>query len=544
MTTAAAALPVADFAQFATAATDRAIWRPGIQVFLATLAQCTDAQNIERVALDARGKILEANESINSANRICTAYRKAIVEWQKTIILADWNTTEASATQLKQGWAIDGRVHLALKFVTLGKEIHAIRNAATAAKTESQRTARVPFDPFAAISAAERALKSADIKEVAAGFIFLTGRRPTEVWRRQGFKVTGRYTIDFSGQLKEKGSGGEAFTIYCLTDSNRIIDAIAKLNRSPDAKELDGDSNEKIQMRRGSATNSTVRRIFGAIIEPPVGKKWLSATNLRAAYTVAAATLFKPPGESISHFAQSVLGHKDVSQTLNYEDYYASDDEGNELVTGQWRDRLLEAAPVAASQKKSSITADQQLLDELKGIPGATQAERLRTAISSYSELEGIKERHYAEVQRLKAKITQLEQELTAMKGQTESPTSTAQDRPEQATERVGVLDYTTMPSEVLRKSQGAGSTPEKLRRAMGAIVAFNESKLSGEQYKLSAANLRKVSGCRHTSVVAWIAENEGEIDAYNTANGLSGTQADRGKEPIETLIAQGLFEW
>ena len=223
MTTVATALPVSDFAQFATAATDRPSWRPGIQVFLATIAQCTDAQNIERVALDARGKILEANESINTANRICTAYRKAIVEWQKTIILADWNTTEASATQLKQGWAIDGRVHLALKFVTLGKEIHAIRNAATAAKTESQRTARVPFDPFAAISAAERALKSADIKEVAAGFIFLTGRRPTEVWRRQGFKVTGRYTIDFSGQLKEKGSGGEAFTIYCLTDSNRII---------------------------------------------------------------------------------------------------------------------------------------------------------------------------------------------------------------------------------------------------------------------------------------------------------------------------------
>lgn len=130
------------------------------------------------------------------------------------------------------------------------------------------------------------------------------------------------------------------------------------------------------------------------------------------------------------------------------------------------------------------------------------------------------------------------------MKGQAESPASTAQNRPEPTTTRVGVLDYTTMPSEVLRKSQGAGSTPEKLRRAMGAIVAFNESKLSGEQYKLSAANLRKVSGCRHTSVVAWIAENEGEIDAYNTANGLSGTQADRGKEPIETLIAQGLFEW
>jgi integrase len=517
MTTVATALPVSDFAKFATAATDRPTWRPGIQVFLATIAQCTDAQNIERVSLDTRGKILEANESINTSNRVCTAYRKAIVEWQKTITLADWNTTEATATQIKQGWDQAGRVHLALKFLTLGKEIHAQRNAITAAKTEAQRTARVGFDPFAAITAAEAALKSATPSDIAAGLIMLTGRRPVEIWRRQGFKVTGRYTIQFSGQAKTKGAGkAEGFTIYCLTDSSRVVDAIAKLNRAKEVAELDSDSNEQVDSRRNSGLNRSITRIFGANIAPPAGETALSAKNLRAAYTVAAATLFKPPGESISHFAQSVLGHQQIDQTLNYEDYYASDSDGNELATGQWRDRILESAPVAASQKKSSITADQQLLEEIKAIPGETQAGRLRTAIEAYKE-NG----------RLKRQLAKLQAELA------KHQPSEGQGAPEQPT----TDRWATMASDELRGHQGPGSAAEKLRRAMAAIIAYNSERATAERYRLSAANLRKVSGCRHNSVVAWIAERATEIDAYNAANDLASAMADRGKPEIEGLI-------
>jgi hypothetical protein len=103
---------------------------------------------------------------------------------------------------------------------------------------------------------------------------------------------------------------------------------------------------------------------------------------------------------------------------------------------------------------------------------------------------------------------------------------------------------YSTMPSALLRVNQGPGSTPEKLRRAMAAIIVYNSIQPPEKRYKLSAANLRKVSSCRHTSVVAWMAENRDEIDAYNAANGLTGTQADRGKTSIEIPIAQGLLKW
>jgi hypothetical protein len=71
----------------------------------------------------------------------------------------------------------------------------------------------------------------------------------------------------------------------------------------------------------------------------------------------------------------------------------------------------------------------------------------------------------------------------------------------------------------------------------MAAIIAYNSERATAERYRLSAANLRKVSGCRHNSVVAWMAERSAEIDAYNSANDLASAMADRGKPEIEGLI-------
>lgn len=520
------AKPVSDFMPFAEAATpaERSIYRPYIAVYLATLAQCTDASNIERVTLDQVAKISERWTSENSANKGCTFHRKAIAAWQQTTTLDDSNSTESTSQQVAAGYSHNGRTHLAIPLMTLGKERHQERNRVYRDKRETQRRECRPIQVFAAIKAAEAALKSNDVFEVEAGFTFLTGRRPIEVTRRQGFTVTGRHTIEFSGQAKRKGAAAEpAYTIYCLCDSNLVIDAIAKMNSSPEFKEIDKiTSNESAGFKIHPKLGRRTRAIFGEMIPAATGRDQLTPSALRAAYTVAAMALFKPASISPSAFAQDLLGHINPEESLSYEDYYAASNSGEELPTGMWRDRLLEPAPAADSKKRSSVTLSAEFRQRIADtVDGETHTERLEAMYAAYFEVKSLR-RKLAEAER------RANHELP-------EPTPAPVAQPDE--QRNSRIDYGSMASDELRGSQAPGSAGEKIRRAMAAIVEWNSGRESAAMYRLSSANLRKVSGARHNSVVAWIEANQAEIDAYNNAHNLTGAMHDRGKQPIEQVI-------
>ena len=101
-----------------------------------------------------------------------------------------------------------------------------------------------------------------------------------------------------------------------------------------------------------------------------------------------------------------------------------------------------------------------------------------------------------------------------------------------------GRIDYAAMDSALLKGHHGPGSSGEKLRRAYAAISNYNAGKEPADSYRMSAANLRKVSGVRHNSVVAWMSERESEINDYNALNGLTSAQHDRGNLAIETVVS------
>ncbi|MGB3613717.1 MAG: protelomerase family protein, partial [Elainellaceae cyanobacterium] len=352
--------------------------------------------------------------------------------------------------------------------------------------------------------------------ERIAALEFLLGRRPTEVMKLKGFKLTGRYTIEFSGQLKKKDGDAKPYAIYALTEAHKIIAALDRLEREADLRELDGDTNKSIDSRRNSSANAAVRRVFGDVLSPPVGSKRLSNKNLRAAYVQAAATLFKPMQRSMSSFAEQVLGHDGVSSIINYEDYVCSSGDGKEMPHGQWGDRLEDEAQKPKSRKKTTITVDGQRLERFKGI-GAddiTHGERLDVLLNTHDD--------YQAAQR---EIERLRRELKA-----------AQDgggKPKVDETKVAKLEQ--KPQSELAADRTKEGSIVRMSRCVEAIKAWNKGKTASEMYSLSRANIRYLSGARNDAVKDYYAAHP-DLEEYNQSHGFS-SQHDRGKTPIKEVI-------
>ena len=513
-TTTTAAISLADFAQFTK--DERPSRQKGIQGFLAELSQRRTEDGIKETCLNKLSQLKQRWENENTLNSYVTSYSNSVRRWHQSIKLDDSNSFENPTGKGRD--VHQGRTHYALRYFTLGKEFHNKRNEAQREKTNQQRRNGQPFDPWQAIAAAEKALSSTSYLSQAVGFEFLTGRRPTEVLKREGFKQTGKYTIEFSGQLKRKDGDVEPYTIYTLTEASKIISTLDRLNRESDATELDGEDNKNIDSRRNSSMNAAVRRVFKGVLEPPTGEKRLSNKNLRAAYTQAAAVLFKDPKQSMSQFAEELLGHKGVTATISYEDYVCLDADGNETARGQWRHRLLESAEKPKSRKKTSLTLDAQRLERFQNIEGDTHAQRLDAAMNAYEQQS-----------KLMTKIEELERQLKRV-----SQGQAIADSGQKRFTREPDIEWSKVPSEELKGSQAPGSAEEKIKRAVAAIIKWNKDKPATEQYRLSEANARYVSGSRHGTVKAYFAAHSELKDepAYHY-----GIQHDRGKTPITDVV-------
>lgn len=506
------AVPVSDFSQFTEA--ERPTRRRPIQVFLATLSQAMGEDSIKQVTLDKLSQLRQAHANLNTLASYVTSYSNSIRRWQQTIELTPENSFENPKGKKRD--VHNGRTHYALNFLSLGDEVHRQRNAATDDKTERQRHNRVSFDPFAVIKVAEAALESDSYLERVAALELLLGRRPTEVMKLEGFKLTGRYTIEFSGQLKKRDGEAEPYTIYTLTEAHKIIAALDRLKREADLKELDGDTNKSIDSRRNSSANAAVRRVFGDILSPPVGDKRLSNKNLRAVYVNAAATLFKPMQRSMSSFAEQVLGHDGVSSIISYEDYVCSRGDGKEMPHGQWIDRLDDEAQKPKSRKKTTITVDGQRLERFKGIGGddITHGERLDILLNTHDD--------YQAAQR---EIERLRRELKAAQNGGGKP----------KVNETKVAELKQKPQEELAADRTREGSIARMSRCVKAIKAWNEGKPNSEMYSLSKANIRYLSGARNDSVIKYY-EARPELEEYNQAHGFS-IQHDRGKTPIAEVI-------
>lgn len=507
-----ATISVADFKKYTAKA--RKAYQQKAAVFLAELSAAKNEAAIKAHCEKTLSNIRSSYKKPNTQNVIVTAYRNSLRSYQADIELNASNSFDNPNGESRD--VFNGRTHYALSFLKLGKETHVKRNEATQAKTQQQRTHGQPFNPFKVIEVAEAALNSDSYLEVAVGVEFLIGRRHTEVLKAEGFAQVGRFEIEFSGQLKKKAGEAKPYIIYTLIESSRVIDALVRLQREGSLKELDNEANLSYERRRNSSMNAAVRRVYKDALTPPAGEKLLSNKNLRAAYTQAAAVLFKSPTESMSNFAQRILGHKGVSSTISYEDYVCLDEAGNEIQRGQRWGELGQKPATPKTEKRTTITIDGQLKERFDSYGEGTQKEKLNQLLNDS-----------ARVKTLEANILELERALkkAAQANAPKDAIATAE----------AATDWAEMPSAELKGSQVPGSAEEKIRRAIEAIQEYNSGKALEEMYRLSQANVRYLSGSRHGTVKTYFATHP-ELNEYNDGYGFS-LQHDRGKTPIADVI-------
>lgn len=78
---------------------------------------------------------------------------------------------------------------------------------------------------------------------------------------------------------------------------------------------------------------------------------------------------------------------------------------------------------------------------------------------------------------------------------------------------KLPATDWSQVPSAELKGSQAPGSAEEKIRRAIEAIRAYNEGKELGQMYRLSEANVRYLSGSRHSTIKVYFAAHPAVAD-------------------------------
>lgn len=82
---------------------------------------------------------------------------------------------------------------------------------------------------------------------------------------------------------------------------------------------------------------------------------------------------------------------------------------------------------------------------------------------------------------------------------------------------------FSEFESKDLRKSHAKGSAEEKLRRAFGAIVSFNETegRSQAEKWAINQNALAELTGCNRPAIKQFLAQYGSEIDAHHQLHQL-----------------------
>jgi hypothetical protein len=82
---------------------------------------------------------------------------------------------------------------------------------------------------------------------------------------------------------------------------------------------------------------------------------------------------------------------------------------------------------------------------------------------------------------------------------------------------------FSEFESKDLRKSHAKGSAEEKLRRAFGAIVSYNETegRSQAEKWAINQNALAELTGCNRPAIKQFLAQYGSEIDAHHQLHQL-----------------------
>lgn len=455
-----------------------------------------------------QGKELSETSWMNSAANNLSHVRNAIKLWQEDIQIDDNNSYDQ---QTKTGVI---RQHLALLVMNFSSDFHEERKQPTEDKKQEQRRNLVSITNIDLYqSVIEQLLESREWREVAVGLIAATGRRATEILKTAEFNQIGQFEVEFSGQLKAKGEERKPYPTFTLLESNKVCDALFRLRRMPEIKELKKKTLGEIDSGCNSTVNRLVVEKFSPVIEPPTGELQLSTKNLRASYAALAIYLFCRWSQESSQFITEKLGHTSDATASNYQDYQVVDNNGKPLTRGAWVERigekmtettqqLVHTSRMLVAKEVRDAFCDQDFLPFPDYASRMEELLRLARIGKQFESGELVKE---VVVEKVVEKIVEVPVEKIV---------EVEKSTPAKAVK--SAVKYDKRPEEMTNKELFGANLPnsghEKIRRAVAAVKSYNENK-GGDKAGMWAINIRTLkdlTNCRTEVVDKYFRSDEG----------------------------------
>lgn len=468
--------------------------------------------------------------------------RKAIAAWSASKTLDESNSYPQ---QTKNGIVTQ---HLALLYMKYDFTYNQPNTEAKQAKKDEQRRNLESINCVDEYQAKiDVLLQSTDHKELVAGLIAATGRRPSEIYKTAEFKQVGQFEVMFTGQLKTRGEVREGYPTYTLVESSKVIDALARLRRMPEIKAIKKLTLAEIDSGKNNKMNAAIKEHFTPLINPPHGEAELSAKNLRASYAAIAIYLFCPWTTSTNLFIKERLGHTSDATATAYEDYQITDQQGRPLTRGAWVERLTENmdkpmhAEIVNMQMRVSA-ATRAVIDDQEFLPFGDRVMRLEELV----RLARIG-KQFEEGKLVKEVVTVVEKPVEKIVEKiVEVPITTSETSTEEAEVKTSTKqskkDPTQMSNDELFGSHVPNSGEEKIRRAVQAIKTYNERQYSvKEMWMINTSTLKELTNCRTAVVEKYLKSDEGRLQVtdYNLEKQM-GYQHNRGRGKISDVVKLG----
>jgi hypothetical protein len=368
---------------------------------------------------------------------------------------------------------------------------------------------------------------------------------PSEIYKTAEFKQVGQFEVMFTGQAKARGEERDAYPTYTLVESAKVIDALARLRRMPEIKELRRQTLAEVDSGKNNKMNAAVKQHFSPLINPPHGEAELSAKNLRASYAAIAIYLFCPWQMSTNLFIKERLGHTSDATATAYEDYQITDQQEKPLTRGAWVIRLNEemSKPMEATIVQPRIRMTElakNVLDDQEFLPYPDQVSRMDELI----RLAQIG-KQFEEGKLVKEVVTVIEkpvEKIVDVPVETTSQTSIEESKEEVTKTKQTKKDPSEMTNKELFGSHAPNTGEEKIRRAVAAIKAYNERQYSPkDMWMINTSTLKDLTNCRTAVVEKYLKSDEGRLQVtdYNLEKGFS-YQHNRGRGKIIDVVKLG----
>jgi hypothetical protein len=239
------------------------------------------------------------------------------------------------------------REHIGLRCFNLAEGEWVVMNDRSRATTQERLDeVRLVADPEGIVHHAMTLLLSDDWAELVVGIAICTGRRLAEILKTGVFTQKEGYTMWFEGQIKGRTRVEERYEIPSLVRAYLVGDAVAKLRRLVDCREMEV---MQVSQKYGKGVNDAVERMYAGKIEKRNDRERITVHTLRSLYAAIAVLWFCPDRVSDVNYKAYIHGHRfilapdvepgtseeEVEQVrlnyashANYDDYEIADCEG------------------------------------------------------------------------------------------------------------------------------------------------------------------------------------------------------------------------